>query len=67
MLGLRTDITYDDFIKLKYVLSVIKESLRITPPFPVAMRYLEKEDLTICNYKIPHDSLIWVIIKIEFD
>ena len=33
VVGVKTDVTYDDFTKLKYCSSVIKETLRINPPF----------------------------------
>lgn len=66
VVGAKTDVTYDDFTKLKYCSSVIKETLRINPPFPSAMRYCD-HDFSICNLKIPINTNIWVYFYYYFE
>jgi len=61
VVGFRSEISYDGFTKLKYCSSVIKETLRINPPFATSFRYCD-HDFSICNLKIPIDSNIWVFI-----
>ena len=59
MLGSRTEITYDDATKFKYVSCVFKESLRLYPPATEVTRFVT-EEITANSYRIPKDTPVMV-------
>ena len=59
IVGVRTEITYEDLSKLKYCSAVFKETLRLNPPFQSSFRYSESI-FSICGLEIPIDTNIWV-------
>ncbi|NXV74704.1 CP46A hydroxylase, partial [Atlantisia rogersi] len=52
VLGSRRDINYEDLSKLTYLSQVLKESLRLYPPVPGTVRWMEKE-CVISGIRIP--------------
>ena len=63
VIGVRTHINYDDISKLKYCSSVLKEALRIDPPFPSIERITDSE-FTICGLNIPNETVLLVILQV---
>lgn len=61
VIGYRKEITNEDILKLKYCASIIKETLRINPPFAFLIRSNETT-FKICDLTIPENSNIWVRI-----
>lgn len=59
MLGERTEITYQDVVKLKYCSSIFKEALRLYPPAPNLARQTT-EEIEIDGYIIPSDTTVMV-------
>ena len=57
-MGSRTQINHDDFNKLKYCSSLIKETLRFNPPFPSILRNTNSE-FTATGFKIPTNTNLW--------
>jgi cytochrome P450 len=53
--------THDDFEKLKFLNSCVKESLRLHPPVTAVPKKLEKP-FTIAGYKLPKDTFVWANI-----
>lgn len=61
MIGSRDDIKSEDLLKMSYLGSVIKESLRLWPPASGGVRRVNTDDFTIENLIIPKNSIIIVI------
>ncbi|NXY46599.1 CP46A hydroxylase, partial [Ceuthmochares aereus] len=57
VLGAKRDIDYEDLGKLTYLSQVLKESLRLYPPVPGTVRWLEKEHI-INNVRIPANTTL---------
>ncbi|XP_069714890.1 cholesterol 24-hydroxylase [Phaenicophaeus curvirostris] len=57
VLGSKRDIDYEDLGKLTYLSQVLKESLRLYPPVPGTVRWLEKERI-INNVRIPANTTL---------
>ena len=55
IIGSRSEITYEDVTKLKYIGCVFKEALRLYPPAPALTRVITDE-MNIDGLKIPVGS-----------
>lgn len=55
VIGSRTEITYDDITKLKYLSCVFKEALRLYPPVPEIAR-LATEAMNINGFYLPPNT-----------
>ena len=64
VLGSRTQITYEDYTKLKYILCVFKETLRLYPPAPEQDRYLP-DDYVIQGVRVPGDTEFMVLKRCD--
>lgn len=58
-IGLKTQLNYEDVIKLRYLNSVIKETLRLWSVVPFMSRKIETP-MKICGYDIPVGSNVQV-------
>ena len=67
VLGNRKEITNEDLSKLKYVSSVIKETLRIWPPANGTFRNVDIDNFTINGLKIPKNTPIHVYFLITIN
>lgn len=59
-IGAKTKLAYDDLNRLDYIDFVIKESLRLYPPF-VSINRIIDEDTQIMGYEIPKNTEISVL------
>uniref|UniRef100_A0A8D0KQL2 Cytochrome P450 family 46 subfamily A member 1 n=1 Tax=Strix occidentalis caurina TaxID=311401 RepID=A0A8D0KQL2_STROC len=57
VLGAKRDIGYEDLGKLTYLSQVLKESLRLYPPVPGTVRWMEKEHV-INGIRIPANTTL---------
>ncbi|KAM6256090.1 cholesterol 24-hydroxylase [Spheniscus humboldti] len=57
VLGAKRDIDYEDLGKLTYLSQVLKESLRLYPPLPGTVRWMEKEHV-IDGVRIPANTTL---------
>ncbi|NXO58821.1 CP46A hydroxylase, partial [Aramus guarauna] len=57
VLGAKRDINYEDLSKLTYLSQVLKESLRLYPPVPGTVRWMEKEHV-INGVRIPANTAL---------
>ncbi|XP_010077240.1 PREDICTED: cholesterol 24-hydroxylase, partial [Pterocles gutturalis] len=57
VLGAKRDIDYEDLGKLTYLSQVLKESLRLYPPVPGTIRWMEKEHV-IESVRIPANTML---------
>ncbi|KFQ61486.1 Cholesterol 24-hydroxylase, partial [Pelecanus crispus] len=57
VLGAKRDIDYEDLGKLTYLSQVLKESLRLYPPLPGTVRWMEKEHV-INGIRIPGNTML---------
>lgn len=55
MLGHKSEITYDDITKLKYVNACFKESLRLYPP-AVELSRLVTDELIVNGLRVPKNT-----------
>ncbi|PIK62667.1 putative cholesterol 24-hydroxylase [Apostichopus japonicus] len=60
VIGDKEDITYDDIIKMEYMMLVLKETLRLYPPVIGSTRLLP-EDADILGYKVPAGSSVSIL------
>ncbi|NXN41988.1 CP46A hydroxylase, partial [Rhinoptilus africanus] len=57
VLGAKRDIGYEDLGKLTYLSQVLKESLRLYPPVPGTLRWIEKEHV-VNGIRIPANTTL---------
>ncbi|XP_030837921.1 cholesterol 24-hydroxylase [Strongylocentrotus purpuratus] len=55
----RNYVEYSDVSKMKYLTLVLKEALRINPPFGHIHRLLPHE-MDLCGYKVPKGSVVMI-------
>ncbi|KAK4822046.1 hypothetical protein QYF61_008855 [Mycteria americana] len=63
VLGAKRDIDYEDLGKLTYLSQVLKESLRLYPPVPGTVRWMEKEHI-IDGIRIPAKTTLVMEAKV---
>lgn len=55
-----SDITVDNLEKLEFLDAVVKETLRLYPPFPLIQRQAQCDD-TLCGVWIPAGTIVYVV------
>ena len=60
VLGTRRDVAYEDLSRLHYCDNVIKETLRMYPPSPVAFREVNRDGFILEGYPIPKGTSLMV-------
>ena len=64
VLGSRTELTFDDLGKLKYINAVFKESLRLYPPAPEVTR-LAVQEMNVDGIRVPKNTTL-MVFKISY-
>lgn len=61
VMGERTQVTYEDYLKMKFTTACWKEVLRLYPPAPLTVRHLT-DDLDLDGNTIPKGTMIYLPI-----